>query len=110
MGSKAQMAILAPYSLYGPWSVEPLGPFWPKSHESKRGQGGNPPAPKARWVPPEPIFAPNLNNPKNGQKGTRKHILATSSGSERFPLNSGEDLSFTNVIHTKGSRRDAYMV
>ncbi|MBW0466055.1 hypothetical protein O181_005770 [Austropuccinia psidii MF-1] len=29
----------------------PLGPFWPKSNEAKRGQGGSAPAPKARWVP-----------------------------------------------------------
>ncbi|MBW0562779.1 hypothetical protein O181_102494 [Austropuccinia psidii MF-1] len=27
-----------------------MGPFWPKSNEAKRGQGGQPPALKARWV------------------------------------------------------------
>ncbi|MBW0505630.1 hypothetical protein O181_045345 [Austropuccinia psidii MF-1] len=29
----------------------PLGPFCPESNEAKRGQGGSPPAPKARCVP-----------------------------------------------------------
>ncbi|MBW0495786.1 hypothetical protein O181_035501 [Austropuccinia psidii MF-1] len=29
----------------------PLGPFWPKSNEAKRGQGGSPSAPKSRWIP-----------------------------------------------------------
>ncbi|MBW0487461.1 hypothetical protein O181_027176 [Austropuccinia psidii MF-1] len=47
-------------------SVRALGPFWPKSNEAKRGQGEN---------SPEPILAPNLNNPKNGQKDPRTQIV-----------------------------------
>ncbi|MBW0491817.1 hypothetical protein O181_031532 [Austropuccinia psidii MF-1] len=29
---------------------DPLGTFWPKSNEAKRGQGDSPLNPKARWV------------------------------------------------------------
>ncbi|MBW0526892.1 hypothetical protein O181_066607 [Austropuccinia psidii MF-1] len=32
-------------------SIGPLGPFWPKSNEAKRGQGGQLPTFKARWDP-----------------------------------------------------------
>ncbi|MBW0530420.1 hypothetical protein O181_070135 [Austropuccinia psidii MF-1] len=49
---KGAWAIEAPYGL---WSVGPLGPFWPKSNEAKRG-------------PPEPVMAPNPNQLRNGQK------------------------------------------
>ncbi|MBW0474682.1 hypothetical protein O181_014397 [Austropuccinia psidii MF-1] len=69
--------------------------------------------PKPQVGPPEPNFGPNLNNPKNGQEpqvGLWKPPEATISGPERLSLNSGEDLSFTNVPSTKGSRHDAYMV
>ncbi|MBW0519833.1 hypothetical protein O181_059548 [Austropuccinia psidii MF-1] len=54
-----------------------LGPFRLKPNEAKSGQVSNPPASKARWGPTEPILAPNLKNPKNGQKDSRNHILAT---------------------------------
>ncbi|MBW0581038.1 hypothetical protein O181_120753, partial [Austropuccinia psidii MF-1] len=65
--------------------------------------------------PPEPILAPNLNIPKNGQKDHRTKIghfstsdlwqppEATNSSPARFPLSSGEELSFTNVLCTKES-------
>ncbi|MBW0512135.1 hypothetical protein O181_051850 [Austropuccinia psidii MF-1] len=58
-------------------SMGPLGPFWPKSNEAKRGPGGSPPAPKARWVQNHkgahlsPILAPNLNNPKMAKRTPR---------------------------------------
>ncbi|MBW0506808.1 hypothetical protein O181_046523 [Austropuccinia psidii MF-1] len=35
----------------GPWSMGPLGPFWPNSNEAKRGQGGSSSAHNARLVP-----------------------------------------------------------
>ncbi|MBW0509057.1 hypothetical protein O181_048772 [Austropuccinia psidii MF-1] len=47
-----------------------LGPFWPKSNVAKRGQGVNPLAPKARWVPSHkwaylsPFFAKRALGPK----------------------------------------------
>ncbi|MBW0489419.1 hypothetical protein O181_029134 [Austropuccinia psidii MF-1] len=31
-------------------TMGPLGTFWPKSNEAKRGQGGQPPTLKARWA------------------------------------------------------------
>ncbi|MBW0520044.1 hypothetical protein O181_059759 [Austropuccinia psidii MF-1] len=34
-----------------PCTMGPLGPFWPKSNEAKRGQGGQPPTLKAMWDP-----------------------------------------------------------
>ncbi|MBW0469556.1 hypothetical protein O181_009271 [Austropuccinia psidii MF-1] len=51
-----------------------------------------------------------------GPKLAKNHILATfnpwpletTRGPKSFPLNSGEDLSFTNVLRTKGSRNEAY--
>ncbi|MBW0552867.1 hypothetical protein O181_092582 [Austropuccinia psidii MF-1] len=111
----------------------PLGPFWPKSNEDKRGLGGSPPAPKARWVPKHkcahlsqfwPQTQPSQRWPKGPQDpnwprttvwpfstpGLWKPPEAIRSGPERFPLNSWEDISLTNVLHTKGSRCGAYMV
>ncbi|MBW0512055.1 hypothetical protein O181_051770 [Austropuccinia psidii MF-1] len=100
-----------------PLSMGPLGPFWPKYNETKRGQ---PPAPKPQVGSPEPILAPNLNIPKNGQKDPRTKIgkephfghLSTSGlqkppdqDQQDSPLSSGEELSFT-----KGFRHGAYMV
>ncbi|MBW0489935.1 hypothetical protein O181_029650 [Austropuccinia psidii MF-1] len=91
---------------------------------SPQGQVG----PKPQVSPPEPILASNLNIPKNGQKDPRTKIgqeprfghfstsglwqppEATSSSSEIFPLSSGEELSFANLLHTKGFKHGAYMV
>ncbi|MBW0473608.1 hypothetical protein O181_013323 [Austropuccinia psidii MF-1] len=49
---------LGPYGLYGPWaiicgpwSMGPLGPFWPNPMRPKGAKGGSPLDPKARWVP-----------------------------------------------------------
>ncbi|MBW0518845.1 hypothetical protein O181_058560 [Austropuccinia psidii MF-1] len=85
---------------------------------SPQGQVG----PKPQVGKPEPILAPNVINPKMAKKDPRTRIgqeppfglwkppEATSSGSERLTLNSREDLSFTIVPHTKGSRCGAYLV
>ncbi|MBW0582312.1 hypothetical protein O181_122027 [Austropuccinia psidii MF-1] len=35
---------------HGLRSMIPLGPFWPKSNEAKKGQGGSSSSPKVRWV------------------------------------------------------------
>ncbi|MBW0534223.1 hypothetical protein O181_073938 [Austropuccinia psidii MF-1] len=40
-----------------------LGPFWPNSNVSKRGQGGSSEDPKPQVGPPEPVLAPK--QPKN---------------------------------------------
>ncbi|MBW0481909.1 hypothetical protein O181_021624 [Austropuccinia psidii MF-1] len=91
---------------------------------SPQGQVG----PKPQVGPPEPILAPNSNIPKNGQKDPRTQIGQeprfghlstfghwkppedTSSSPARLPLSSGAELSFTNLLCTKGFRPDAYMV
>ncbi|MBW0493413.1 hypothetical protein O181_033128 [Austropuccinia psidii MF-1] len=68
--------------------------------------------PKPQVDPPEPILA------QNGQRNPRLAIInhglwkppgPTSSGPERHPLNSGENLSFIHVPCAKASRRGAYM-
>ncbi|MBW0476430.1 hypothetical protein O181_016145 [Austropuccinia psidii MF-1] len=55
------------------WSAGPLGPFWPKYNEVKRGQGGQPPTIKARWahlsqfwppISPVPQMAKRTPGPK----------------------------------------------
>ncbi|MBW0473220.1 hypothetical protein O181_012935 [Austropuccinia psidii MF-1] len=107
--------------------------LWPKPNEAKRGQGGSQPAPKARWVSNHKLahlrqFWPQSQQSQKWPKGPQdpnwpritfwplsipglwKPPEAISSGAEIFPLNSGEDLSFTNVLHTKGSRHGPYMV
>ncbi|MBW0505063.1 hypothetical protein O181_044778 [Austropuccinia psidii MF-1] len=90
---------LAPYGLYGPWSVEPLGPFWPKSNEAKRNQEGNSSAPKARWVPnhnwahlsqfwhqnpTNPEIAKTTLGPETGQRKVAK-IQHIASGNHQRP-------------------------
>ncbi|MBW0562203.1 hypothetical protein O181_101918 [Austropuccinia psidii MF-1] len=75
--------------------MRPLGPFWPKYNEAKRGQGGGPPAYKARWVPNHKwahlsqFWPPNLNNPKNGQKDPRTQIGQEPQFGHFQPLASG---------------------
>ncbi|MBW0496086.1 hypothetical protein O181_035801 [Austropuccinia psidii MF-1] len=113
----------APYGLYSPQSLEPLGPFSPKSNEAKRGQGGHPPALKARWAPNHKWaslgqFRPPISTIPKMAKRTPEPKLATFNPCQRppaqvqknFPLNSGEELSLNNVICTKGFRHGAYIV
>ncbi|MBW0493525.1 hypothetical protein O181_033240 [Austropuccinia psidii MF-1] len=52
----------------------PLGPFWPKSNEDKRGQGGSPSAPKPQVGPPEPVLAPNPKQTKMAKSHLRSRI------------------------------------
>ncbi|MBW0528941.1 hypothetical protein O181_068656 [Austropuccinia psidii MF-1] len=73
--------ILVPISTIAQWPKGPQNPNWPRTT-------GFPPSNNGLWQPPG----------------------ATSSGPERLPLNSGEDLSCINVPRTKGSRHGAYMV
>ncbi|MBW0470459.1 hypothetical protein O181_010174 [Austropuccinia psidii MF-1] len=56
--------------IMGLLAMGPLGPFLPKSNEAKRGQV----VPKPQVGPPEPILAPNLTSPRNGQSGPRTQI------------------------------------
>ncbi|MBW0469937.1 hypothetical protein O181_009652 [Austropuccinia psidii MF-1] len=88
---------------HSPQSMGPLGPFWPKSNEAKRGQGGSSSALKARWVPNHkwPQFSPWP------LATTRGHQLSSKQG---FPSSSGEDFSFLNAPRTQGSRSGAYIV
>ncbi|MBW0462168.1 hypothetical protein O181_001883 [Austropuccinia psidii MF-1] len=66
----------------------PLGPLWPKSNEAKRGQRGNPPAPKAIWVPthkcanlsqfwPQISTIPKWPESTPGPKLAKNHKLVT---------------------------------
>ncbi|MBW0478182.1 hypothetical protein O181_017897 [Austropuccinia psidii MF-1] len=69
-----------------PQSVAPLGPFWPRSNDTKRGQGGKPPALKARWVPnhkwthlsqfwPPISTLPKIPQTTPGPKLAKNHVL-----------------------------------
>ncbi|MBW0476786.1 hypothetical protein O181_016501 [Austropuccinia psidii MF-1] len=105
----------------------PLGPFRLKSNEAKRSQGGNSTSLKARlvsnhkWTHLSSILVPISKIPKMAKRtpgitfrplpmnGLWQPPEGAISGPERLPLNSGEDLSFINVPHTKGSRHGAYM-
>ncbi|MBW0461694.1 hypothetical protein O181_001409 [Austropuccinia psidii MF-1] len=105
----------------------PLGPFFPKYSETKRGQGRIPPAPNHKWAHLSPILAPISTIPKwtKGPQdpnwprttslppsinGIPQPPDDTSSGPARLSLNAGEELSFINVPCTKASRCGAYMV
>ncbi|MBW0511025.1 hypothetical protein O181_050740 [Austropuccinia psidii MF-1] len=86
----------------------PLGPFWTKFNEAKRGQT---PIFKARWGPSEPNLAPNLISPTNGQKdlGTQispepcighfqplsfiNHQRPPNQAQQGFPFIQGKDFS-----------------
>ncbi|MBW0517287.1 hypothetical protein O181_057002 [Austropuccinia psidii MF-1] len=54
--------------------MAPLGPSWPKSNETKRGQGGSPLAPKPQVGPPEPVLRPKHNQPKMAKNHLRSPI------------------------------------
>ncbi|MBW0554832.1 hypothetical protein O181_094547 [Austropuccinia psidii MF-1] len=114
MGSKASTA----HGLWNPEAPFGLNPMRPNRakgtvHQPQRPSG-----------PPGPILAPistitKMAKTTPGHKLAKKHILATfnpwplatiNSGPEKFPLSSGEDLSFTNVLCTKGFRCGAYMI
>ncbi|MBW0480713.1 hypothetical protein O181_020428 [Austropuccinia psidii MF-1] len=108
---------------HGPQSMGPLSPFWPKFDVAKRRKGGIPLAPKARWVPNHKWAHLSQVWPQSQQSqkwprtifwkistpGLWKPPQAIRSGLARFPLNSGEELSFTNLLHTKRSRQGEYM-
>ncbi|MBW0554142.1 hypothetical protein O181_093857 [Austropuccinia psidii MF-1] len=96
------------------WSVGPSGPFWPKSNDAKRGQGGQPPTSKARWAHVSQIWPPSHQShkwPKGPQDLNSPFSTlflwqspeATSSSSGRFPPQSGQRLLLTNVLHTMDS-------
>ncbi|MBW0573817.1 hypothetical protein O181_113532 [Austropuccinia psidii MF-1] len=104
-----------------------LGPFFYRSNDAKRGEGGSPPASNTRWDPNHkwahlsPILAPNPNDPKwtkgpqtqTGQEPQVIHFQPPETSDQlkkELLLNSGEDLSFINVPCTKGSSCGAYMV
>ncbi|MBW0489989.1 hypothetical protein O181_029704 [Austropuccinia psidii MF-1] len=62
----------------------PLGSFLPKSNEAKKGQ---PPTPKASWVPNH-TWVGNPNLPKNDQKDFRTqigHFQPLASGNHQRP-------------------------
>ncbi|MBW0548005.1 hypothetical protein O181_087720 [Austropuccinia psidii MF-1] len=101
----------------------PLVPFWPRSNEAKRGQGGSSSAPNHKWAhlsqfwpqkPTNPEIAKNTLGPENWPQfsplpleTTRGHQISYNEG---FPSVSGEEISFLNAPHTPGSRSGAYMV
>ncbi|MBW0464412.1 hypothetical protein O181_004127 [Austropuccinia psidii MF-1] len=92
-----------------------LGPFWPKSNEAKRGQGGSPSAPKPHVVTPEPQPFDQYF-----KKATHSHIMqdsthglwqppeVTNSGLAWVPLKSRELLSLSYGPHTAGTRNGQY--
>ncbi|MBW0491190.1 hypothetical protein O181_030905 [Austropuccinia psidii MF-1] len=49
-------------------SIGPLGPFWLNSNEAKRGQGGDLPAPKARWTHLSQVWPPISTIPKMAKR------------------------------------------
>ncbi|MBW0530859.1 hypothetical protein O181_070574 [Austropuccinia psidii MF-1] len=105
---------------HGLWNL--LGHFWPKSNDAKRGKGGSPLVPKARWVQLSPFWPKIAKRNPGGQightqqwaplstHGLSKPPGATRLGPESLPLNSGGDFSFIHVPCTKGSRHGAYML
>ncbi|MBW0547661.1 hypothetical protein O181_087376 [Austropuccinia psidii MF-1] len=101
--------------------MRPLGPFWPKYNETKKGPRGQSTISQGQVGPKPQVghlsqFWPQSQQSQKWPKGPQDPNWplptpeATSSGPERSPLNSGEDLSFTNLLHTKGSRCGAYVV
>ncbi|MBW0561834.1 hypothetical protein O181_101549 [Austropuccinia psidii MF-1] len=89
--------------------MRPLGPFWPKSNETKRG----------KFISPsEPVLSPNPNQPKmakttSGPELTKDHLWATiqsmvSGNHQRppaqlqgkmFPFSMHPVLKDTGVVH-----------
>ncbi|MBW0528071.1 hypothetical protein O181_067786 [Austropuccinia psidii MF-1] len=71
----------------------PLRTSWPKSNEAKRGQGGCPPASKARWVPNHKwanlsLFWPQSEQSQNCQKNPGPkigHFKPLASGNDQRP-------------------------
>ncbi|MBW0544301.1 hypothetical protein O181_084016 [Austropuccinia psidii MF-1] len=59
---------------HGTWSMGPLGAFWPKSNEVKRGKGGQPPALKARWTHLSQFWPPISTFPKMAKMDPRTKI------------------------------------
>ncbi|MBW0477508.1 hypothetical protein O181_017223 [Austropuccinia psidii MF-1] len=81
----------SPWDPYTPFSLNPMRPKGAKGQlTSPQGQVG----PKPQVGPHEPILAPDLNNPKNGQKDPRTqigqephfgHFQTLASGSHQRP-------------------------
>ncbi|MBW0503643.1 hypothetical protein O181_043358 [Austropuccinia psidii MF-1] len=112
---------------HGPCNVRPLGPFWAKSNEAKRGQGVQPPTFKARWVPshkwthlsqiwppipPVPQMAKRTPGPKLATSNpwplaiTRGHQIKLRKVSPSFRGKS----SLHQCTLYQGFRNSAYMV
>ncbi|MBW0581607.1 hypothetical protein O181_121322 [Austropuccinia psidii MF-1] len=99
--------------------MEPLGPFWPKSNEAKRGQGGSSSVPNSRWVPNHKwahlrqFWAQNPTNSghkigHNSVHGLWKPPEATSSAPDKdspqvqgktFPSSMHQALKDPGVVH-----------
>ncbi|MBW0474856.1 hypothetical protein O181_014571 [Austropuccinia psidii MF-1] len=76
----------------GPW--DQLGPFWPNSNDSKRGQEGSSSAAKPQ-VDPRTTDWPQIPIDPNFPHGLWKPPDTICSGPERLPLNSSGDLSLS---------------
>ncbi|MBW0464446.1 hypothetical protein O181_004161 [Austropuccinia psidii MF-1] len=66
----------------------PLAPFWPKSKESRRGQGGSPPAPEARWVHLSQFWPQSQQSqkwPKGPQEPNFGNFQPLASGKHKRP-------------------------
>ncbi|MBW0516306.1 hypothetical protein O181_056021 [Austropuccinia psidii MF-1] len=74
-------------TVWGTWDL--LGPFWPKSNEAKRGQGGSPLAPKAKWEHLS-LFWPQIPRIPKWPKGPQDPQLAIINNEPHFqPMASG---------------------
>ncbi|MBW0514312.1 hypothetical protein O181_054027 [Austropuccinia psidii MF-1] len=71
---------------HNPWDL--LRPFFPNSNESKRGQGGSPLSPKARWVPNHKwaqIGQKDPRTPKSAIINNGPHFQPMTSGNHQGP-------------------------
>ncbi|MBW0524334.1 hypothetical protein O181_064049 [Austropuccinia psidii MF-1] len=100
----ASGSLAPPLSL---WGFRPKWPFW--AIQATYGLYGLPTTNPIGKVGPKPQVGPSkpILTLKNGQIDPRTQIghsqppVATRSSSASFPLDSGERLSFTNVLHIK---------
>ncbi|MBW0467369.1 hypothetical protein O181_007084 [Austropuccinia psidii MF-1] len=66
---------------HGPW--DPVGPFWPKSIETKRGQGGSPLAqkdPKLETINHGPHFQPTTSGNHQGPPAPVQQVFPWIQG------------------------------
>ncbi|MBW0552671.1 hypothetical protein O181_092386 [Austropuccinia psidii MF-1] len=61
-----------------PW--DQLGPCWPESNDTKRGQGGRPSAPNSRLTHLSPKFGHYLNAPKLTQAPKNMKFAINDNG------------------------------